>query len=85
MSRCLYEGKHNICDYHREIMKLTDKINRLKEINYGEVKDVLWDVQSIADDIYRLADKALEAGQSMEYRLKDYRDTIEGLGFVRQK
>lgn len=81
----LYQGKHNICEYHGRIKDLAWSIEKIKETEYDNVKDLLDDVQSIASDIYSFADRALEAGQSMENRLKEYKDSIEGLGFTRNE
>lgn len=81
----LYQGKHNICDYHSKIKDLAWKIEKIRERDYDEVKDLLDEVQSIASDIYTFADKALDAGQSMENRMKEYKEAIEGLGFIRNK
>ena len=43
----------------------------------------MYDVQSLANNIYNLAELAKEAGMSMENRLKEYKDGIEYLGFAR--
>lgn len=81
----LFQGKHNICAYHSKIKDLAWKIEKIKVSQYDEVKDLLDEVQDIASDIYSLADRALDAGQSMENRLKEYKESIEELGFTRNK
>jgi len=75
----------NICNYHNLIKSKAEEIIRIKERDYDDIKSLLSDVQSLADDIYSAADYALDAGQRMEDRLKDYRNSIEGLGFLREK
>lgn len=81
----LYEGKHNICDYHDAIKELARKIENIRIRDYDDISDLLNDVQWIASDIYTYADKALDSGQSMENRLREYRDAIECIGFIRNK
>lgn len=81
----LFQGKHNICVYHSKIKDLAWKIGKIKVSQYDEVKDLLDEVQDIASDIYSLVDRALDAGQSMENRLKEYKESIEELGFTRNK
>lgn len=78
-------ANQNICDYHKIIQDKSNEISKLKAKNYETVEDLLDEVQSLADDIYSIVDYALEAGQRMENRLKDYKNTIEGLGFERVK
>jgi len=74
-----------ICNYHHYIKELANNILKIKDNAYDKVEDLLWEVQNTANDIYASASMALEAGVSMEERLKDYRNAIEGLGFIRNK
>lgn len=78
-------SKENICHYHHQILNKANEILKIKDNSYSSMENLLWDVQSIANDIYGLAELAKEAGQSMEDRLKEYKDSIEYLGFTRTK
>jgi hypothetical protein len=49
---------------------------------YSIIDDVRWKLDNY---IISYAEEAKEYGQSMENRLSDYKGTIEGLGFVRDK
>ena len=73
-----------ICTYHQYIENRALEIMKIKNNSYDEIEDLLYEVQDIADDIYDVVLVALEAGQRMENRLKEYREAIEGLGFVKQ-
>lgn len=73
-----------ICNYHHDIKEKASEIMKIKEGSYDNIADLLWEVQSMADDIYASAAMALEAGQHMENRLKEYREAIERLGFTRE-
>ena len=79
------KASDQICNYHHYIKERANDILKIKDRTYDKVEDLLWEVQNIADDIYNSVNMALEAGQSMENRLKEYRDAIEGLGFRRDK
>lgn len=74
----------NICDIHDEIMKKSNKIGRLKSGDYEDINSLMEEFQDFANEVYSLAYDAKEAGQKMENRLKDYRQSIEGLGFIRK-
>jgi hypothetical protein len=77
-------SRRNICDYHDDIIKTALEIEKIKENQYETVEEVLYEVQHLAWDIRSWAEEAKEAGQSMENRLSEYRDAIEGLGFERK-
>lgn len=79
------KDKDNICNYHYQIKEKAVEILRIKDNTYNSIEDLLFNIQSLADDIYKLAEKALSAGESMEYRLKEYKEGIEYLGFERVK
>jgi len=71
--------KRNICEVHDEIRELAEK---LEETLVGEVpKKHL----KVLEKIQTLAEEAKEYGQSMENRMSEYRDAIEGVGFNRCK
>lgn len=59
------------CDICDEIFKVTEKINE---------ENLDLSIRNIEDLVYELKD----AGQDMEDRLREYREAIEGLGFVRR-
>lgn len=74
-----------ICTYHQYIRDKAYEIMKIKDNSYDEIKDLLWEVQDVADDICDVVLLALEAGQNMENRLKEYREAIKELGFIRDK
>ena len=76
-------SKENICHYHYKILTKADEILKIKDNSYENIDNLLYDVQSLANDIYNLAELAKEAGMSMENRLKEYKKGIEYLGFAR--
>jgi|GEM_PF-2318044 len=73
-----------ICTYHQYIEDKALEILKIKNNSYDEIEDLLYEVQDIADDIRDVVLLALKEGQNMENRLKEYRDAIEGLGFMRK-
>lgn len=75
--------KRNICDIHDDVLKKADDISKIESRDYDNVEDLLSNVQDIANDIYSMIEEAKDAGMSMEARLADYRNAIEGLGFTR--
>lgn len=78
-------SKRNICDIHKEIQEYANQIMKMKESQFESIEDALYDIRWIAEQIDSAVDEALEAGQSMEDRLSDYRNAIEDLGFKRVK
>lgn len=88
-----------ICNIHDNIYKTADKAisNIPKHFKYSDMNEeelyemcsnmenIIDDLKYILMDIKDLAEDAKECGQSMEDRLKDYRDAIEGLGFIREE
>lgn len=84
-------SKRNICDVHDDIIKECGSI--IKDINNTRSSDSAEDLYNTLDNIrwqldsyiISYAEEAMEYGQSMEDRLKEYRDAIEGLGFIRSK
>jgi len=79
------EPNQNICNYHGIIEDKAREILNIRDDRYEEVKDLLWEVQSLADDILNAVKYAYEGGNRMEGRMRDYRDAIEALGFKRVK
>ena len=91
--------KELICDIHNGIYKKADKAisdvprffnysNMDKEELYelcSDMESYIDDLKYALEDIKVLTESAKERGQAMEYRLKDYRDAIERLGFVREE
>lgn len=71
-----YQGK-TICWVHDEIIKKSNEILKLKARNFETAEDVLDEVQSLADDIETLAEKAKEMGQRMEACIIARREAIE--------
>ncbi len=70
---------NNICALHISIRR---KIQKAKDnIRYGEYDEALETLTSAVEDVNRAYDR----GNIMEARLKLYRKTIEGLGFVRRR
>ena len=84
-------SKRNICEVHNLILKECDSL--LKDINKCRVTDEPEDLYDVLDNmryeietyIVSYTEEAKEYGQSMENRMSDYRNAIEGLGFVRDK
>jgi indole-3-glycerol phosphate synthase len=72
-----------ICHKHDKIIKLANQIEGYRERDFDSVKDTLDTIQSLAWDIRYLAEEAKESGISMENRLQEYHNAIEGLGFQR--
>jgi len=81
--------KINICNLHDEIIKRADEITKLdRRISIENPEDLLERLEiaiQLASDIYDYASDAKIAGRKMEDRLKNYRDAIESLGFIRNK
>lgn len=76
-------NKKDICELHDKIMEIAASLAKTKPSEYDTPQDLWRWISSEIDDIYSLADDAKAAGQSMENRLKLYREAIEGLGFTR--
>jgi hypothetical protein len=74
-----------ICDFHYTIGKKAQEILSIRDNEYEDIKDLLWKVQDLADDIYSAVQVVTDMGNSMEYRMREYRNAIEGLGFQRVK
>jgi hypothetical protein len=80
-----------ICDKHNEALKLLEKLQGYINdgLRYGENKEskeygALEDLDYYLSDIVWLIEEAKTMGQSMENRLKEYRESIESLGFDRK-
>jgi len=73
------KAKRNICSVHHDIRGLAEELE--EEFKEFVSKKALRKVR----EIQKLADEALEYGQSMENRLHEYRDGIENIGFGRRK
>jgi len=82
-------SKRAICNVHDDIVKECNDI--IKKINKCRTDDSPEDLYDVLDDIrwqldnyiISYAEEAKEYGQAMENRLKDYRSSIEDLGFIR--
>lgn len=93
------KSKELICNIHDDIWKKANRVinnvprffpysNLNKEELYdmcAEMESHIDDLRYALEDIMQLAKMAKDMGQSMEDRLKDYRDAIEGLGFERSR
>jgi hypothetical protein len=77
--------KEFICYKHDKIIKLASTIEKYNERDFEKVKDALDEIQSIAWDIRTLAEESKTSGEAMEYRLREYYDAIESLGFERKR
>lgn len=92
-------AKELICNIHDDIWRKADKAikdvprffpysNMNEEELYemcGNMESYIDDLKYALEDIMQLAKTAKDMGQSMENRLKEYRDAIEGLGFERNE
>ena len=79
---------YSICSRHDGIIRLAKKIEDYKWTridNIEEAEKILYELADIASDIRIEVEQAKESGQKMEDRMSDYKSTIEGLGFVRDK
>ena len=71
--------KRKICFAHDEIIKLASDLQI--ELEGDVAKKIIQKLKKIE----AVAEEAKEYGQSMEDRLSEYREAIEGLGFYRRK
>ena len=71
-----------ICDRHDSIKSWASDIEELAED--VETTKIRRRLISLARRIQKEVTKAKESGQSMENRLMEYRQVIEGLGFKRK-
>lgn len=71
--------KRYICSIHDEIREIAEDLEEL--LSDFLSKEPLNKIKRIQE----LADEAKEAGQHMEDRLKDYKHSIEAMGFQRKK
>lgn len=78
-------SKQNICHLHNEIIQKCKELNKLGRYSYDSIEDLIREVEYIVGYIEDYANEALESGQKMEDRLIEYKEAIEGLGFVREK
>lgn len=92
-------AKELICNIHDDIWRKADKAIKdvpryfsYRDLNEEELYEMCENMESYIDDlkyaledIMQLAEAAKDMGQSMENRLKEYRDAIEGLGFERNE
>jgi len=69
-----------ICNTHSDLSDLIDDITELKLLTSDKDKLIL-----IIGQMRKLIREAMESGQAMEDRLKEYKLAIEGLGFIRDK
>jgi hypothetical protein len=79
------KSNYNICDYHYEIINDAKELQRLRVEHFDSIESVIKYVDCISSRIEINTENATECGISMENRLREYRDSIESLGFVRQK
>lgn len=78
-------SKYNICDIHGEMISMAEDLQRMRVNDFDDVESAINNIVNKLDDIIALGYVAMEYGQSMENRLKLYRESIEELGFVREK
>jgi len=72
--------KNSLCNRHNQIKFLINQIKkelRLKDCDKGNIQHLL-------NDILAETREAKKSGQKMENRLKQYRSSIEDLGYVRR-
>jgi hypothetical protein len=67
-----------ICHIHNMIQDKCAELINIDNLTQDKVLE-------IADNILKLSFVAEEQGQKMENRLRKYRESIEKLGFIRQK
>jgi len=80
-----------ICDRHERIQQSAEAITKICDhikdlINEGKIDYIAYELDNIineCNDIDDDAGHALDAGQSMEARLAEYKTAIEDLGFRR--
>ena len=91
--------KRLICNLHDDIIKRCDKIQiNTNKVRYNNdeipsyyidiIKDLILQIEDVnyeLNEIKYITMDAKDCGQAMEYRLKDYYNTIESLGFERRK
>ena len=71
--------KRNICEVHDEIRELAIELER--DLSGNVTKKSI----RMLKRIQQIAEEARDYGQSMENRLNEYKDGIEGIGFNRNK
>lgn len=80
-------AKLTFCDINQDIRTTLSAINDLIErgIKYesleGEISDIQYELNKLAD----LVEDTQDCVDSMENRLREYRDAIENLGFKREE
>ena len=74
-----------ICNIHNQIIQLAESISKISIYRYDDRGDLKGEIDDMIFKIIELTNKALDCGQKMEDRLRDYRETIESLGFKRDK
>jgi hypothetical protein len=80
--------KENICSYHEYIKERSRKIKKLdttKITTLEEALKIIDQTKQYAAEIYEYGKKAKTAGQHMENRMRENREAIESLGYVRKK
>ena len=77
----------NICSMHGDIERIADELIgiEISEMKFSELIELDKTIKKHGEELKELAVEAGDAGQSMEDRMKEYRDAIEGLGFSRNK
>ena len=75
-----HKEKRLICTAHGELADLVQEIRKIK-FPYG----FKGRINVILDKMNKVIDEVLEYGQSMEDRLYEYHDAVEGLGFKRER
>lgn len=80
--------KEQICTIHDRIIEAASDIYKLStkhnNMTKEEMRDALYDIERLCNDIENNANEAKERGQAMEDRLYIYKQGIEELGFVRK-
>jgi hypothetical protein len=73
-----------ICFFTTEILNIAENCSNIKFDEKSARKSFDYLLNKI-DEIYKLSELSLSAGQNMEDRLYEYRIAIEGLGFKRKE
>ena len=75
-----------VCVIHAEIETLLDEIAGInfKKLTIEEVLGKEKEIEEKCELLKELVKEANEGAQAMEDRLRDYYDTITGIGFIRK-
>ena len=74
-----------ICERHGRIESWAEDLEELASDRTVRLEALRKRVKELAKKIKTEVNIAADSGQSMENRLSEYKDAIEGIGFVRKK